>query len=69
MQYLGSHWLDDPQADTVDCVLFLLGWNLFWDVATVLGRPLRDLDPVANKIHDKLFFGNNLPAMTPEGCS
>jgi hypothetical protein len=62
-----AHWLRDPQPDAVDCVQFLLGWNLFGDVATAFGQPLRDRDATANRAYSKLFWANNLPAVTPVG--
>jgi hypothetical protein len=63
-----ARWLRDPRAEEVDSVQFLLGWNLFWDVATTLGRSLRFRDPKGSKVYDRLFWGNNLPAVTPEEC-
>jgi hypothetical protein len=51
----------------VDCKEFLNAWNLFDDVSrSVKGN--FDSDPkVTKNIYEKLFWGNNLPAVTPKG--
>ncbi len=54
------------------CEALLEGWNLIEDMAKSLGY-VNELDilsqPLFNKIYDKLFYGNNLPSVTPEGKS
>ncbi len=59
-------WLKSPSKD-VDCKEFLSTWHLFQDVsASVKG----DFDPDREQttlIYYKLFWGNNLPTVTPEG--
>jgi hypothetical protein len=60
-------WLEHPSAEEVDCDTLLSAWNLFADVAVSVGA---DLDPWADAtigVYLKLFWGNNLPAMTPPG--
>lgn len=51
-----------------DCEFLLDFWNLFGDVAYSVGRKF---EPVRTKrsdrVYNKLFFGSNLPAMTPPG--
>jgi len=61
-------WIEHPSRETIDCGLVLDTWNLFTDVRVSIGQPntLRD-DPENDDIYDKLFFGNNLPSMTPPG--
>jgi hypothetical protein len=56
----------------VNCVETLAAWNLFCDVANSVSSPNKKSFEMLNSqlgrpIYDKLFWGNNLPAMTPEG--
>ena len=47
----------------------MAAWNLFSDVAHSMpdkGSAFEHLDSQPT-IYDKLFWGNNLPSMTPEG--
>lgn len=60
-------WLIDHGTAAVYCDMFLSVWNLFKDVATSAGTTLRERDHKARKVYQKLFWGNNLPAITPEG--
>lgn len=57
-----------PEGPTaIDCDGFLAAWNLFSDVSrSISGNFDADRDRT-KKIYDKLFWGNNLPANTPEG--
>jgi hypothetical protein len=60
-------WLERPSAEEVDCDALLSAWNLVADVAVSVGA---GLDPWADAtigVYQKLFWGNNLPAMTPPG--
>lgn len=63
-------WLADPRLHDVDCVAMLNVWNLFMDVARstpVLGAPFSDAESKLDAVYEKVFFGNNLPAITPPG--
>ncbi len=56
------------RPSTIDCALLLDSWNLFTDV----GASLRwsHFDPKrrrTQKLYEKLFWSNNLPAVTPAG--
>lgn len=63
-------WCSSPTAATLDCGLVLNAWNLFADVVAIRNHPdFRVLDARAGHAYDKLFFGCNLPAVTPEGES
>jgi hypothetical protein len=65
---LVEHWLSTPDRETIDCHLFLDAWNLFGDIASSSGHA--DLERSfrgAGGVYDKLFWGNNLPAVTPPG--
>lgn len=61
-------WLAEPGADSVDPSAFLQAWNLFIDLrSSIAGRnTIRDPDG-ARRIYDKLFWANNIPAVTPPG--
>jgi len=62
-------WGKSPAAP-VDCVEALSAWNLFRDVAMSIpskGTAFEKLDSPGLPIYDKLFWGNNLPAVTPPG--
>ena len=51
----------------VDCVEFLNAWNLFDDISRSVEGNFDPDHKITKKIYDKLFWGNNLPAVTPEG--
>ncbi len=58
------------RAVPVDCVEALGAWNLFRDVAASApskGIAFGKLSSELSGVYDKLFWGNNLPAMTPKG--
>lgn len=60
-------WIETHEKDT-DCRLLLDFWNIFGDIAYSVGmrfEPVRTRR--SNKVYSKLFFGLNLPAMTPPG--
>jgi hypothetical protein len=67
-----SYNLEKLEADLsnkrfeVDCVGFLEAWNLFDDVSRSLEADFDSDHEITNNIYDKLFWGNNLPSMTPE---
>jgi hypothetical protein len=63
-----EQWLNTPDRGAIDCVLFLNAWNLSGDIASSTGnaafeRHSRSLGGV----YDKLFWGNNIPVVTPPG--
>ena len=51
----------------VDCVEFLNAWNLFGDVSVSVNGDFNSDHKITYNIYEKLFWGNNLPAVTPEG--
>jgi hypothetical protein len=54
----------------VNCSEFLAAWNLFIDVAHGVGdagAAYVASDAVLDHEYERLFFGSNLPAMTPPG--
>ena len=62
-----EEWLRKPSFKSIQCDAFLGAWNLFADVARSVGTPLDDRGELADKVYDKLFWGNNIPAVTPAG--
>jgi hypothetical protein len=63
-----ERWLDRPDSEAIDCSLFLDSWNLFTDIASSRGDSVFDRDSrAAETVYHKLFWGNNLPAVTPPG--
>jgi hypothetical protein len=61
-------WCRSPSASTVDCDTFINVWNLLNDICLTvpwLVEPFRRGH--YNVVYNKLFWGLNLPAMTPEG--
>jgi hypothetical protein len=62
-------WTKSP-AEPVNCEEALAAWNLFGDVAASVGGrgiAFQHLDSQLLAIYRKLFWGNNLPSMTPQG--
>lgn len=63
-----KYWLENPRKTAIKCDCFLVAWNLFGDVALSVQDTTFDQDrQKTSKIYDKLFWGNNLPAVTPLG--
>jgi len=58
-------WISDG-ADP-DLTVPLSIWNLAGDVARSVQKPLADRGGILDAIYDKVFFGDNLPAVTPPG--
>jgi hypothetical protein len=54
-------------ARQVDCVHLLNAWNLFADVSKSVNGGFDSNQERTQKIYSKLFWGNNLPTVTPEG--
>lgn len=50
-----------------DCSDLLAIWNLAGDVARSVNERFEDRSEVVDDVYNKLFFGNNLPSMTPPG--
>jgi hypothetical protein len=61
------NWLEEKKFD-IDSDYFLNFWNHISDLAYSVGENFYGDSKEAqiNKVYDKLFFGNNLPAITPE---
>jgi hypothetical protein len=64
-------WCGSPAAGSIEPTAFLNAWNMLEDArGSRLDVHLNDISSKrAGKIYDKLFFANNLPAVTPRGAS
>jgi hypothetical protein len=59
----------ERKDETVYCKNFLEAWNLFEDVSQSVGGNF-DIDrKLTVNIYEKLFWGNNIPAVTPDAES
>jgi hypothetical protein len=65
-------WCRQPTAESIDPSSFLNAWNILEDALSVRFYAV-NVDDItalgAEKIYNKLFFGSNLPAVTPAGES
>jgi hypothetical protein len=62
-------WCTNPHPP-VDCSHLLNAWNMLADIHASRGKAndlLRNADQRGRAIYEKLFWGCNLPAVTPEG--
>lgn len=65
---LVASWLKVPVIRHIKCNVFLSAWNLFGDLESAIVQ--RNTDGVNKRyprVYDMLFWGCNLPSMTPEG--
>jgi hypothetical protein len=58
-----------PSGQRLDADQLLVTWNLTEDLERSLGLKSRFLKARRlNRVYDKLFWAQNLPSVTPEGC-
>lgn len=62
-----ARWLQCILSADVDCKAFLNAWNLFDNVAVSVGATFRPDDTETYTVYEKLFWGSNLPVLTPPG--
>ncbi|HEX8459452.1 MAG TPA: hypothetical protein VF656_19325 [Pyrinomonadaceae bacterium] len=60
-------WLEERNVELIDPNSFNGAWNLFADVSRSINGGFDPDQELTQKIYDKLFWGCNLPAVTPEG--
>jgi hypothetical protein len=63
-------WCAAPAGEGIDCAAFLNAWNFFDDLAGLSDgaeTAYTQLSREAAACYDKLFWGCNLPAVTPPG--
>ena len=61
-------WVNAPKPLPLDCSEILSAWNLFGDVARSVPSDscaFTSMDASLGASYEKLFWGNNLPAVTP----
>jgi len=47
--------------------VLLNAWNLFGDIATSVDAEFDSDRQLSQRVYEKLFWGNNLPSVTPPG--
>lgn len=62
-----SRWLHRTLSADIDCDQFLMAWNLFSDISNSIGGEFNADHARTYPVYEKLFWGNNLPALTPAG--
>ena len=62
-----THWLEAEFEKSLDCECILNAWNMFDDVFVSIGKTFSSKSELEASIYDKVFYGSNLPAITPEG--
>ncbi len=60
-------WLRRKRPAHLNCVEFLNAWNLLADISAAIGGDFDADKAKTRQIYQKLFWGNNLPAVTPAG--
>ncbi|MCB0197043.1 MAG: hypothetical protein KDJ65_34160 [Anaerolineae bacterium] len=61
-----ADWIRAPNINNIDCETFLNAWNMLGDIEKSFERKLKEPNG-SNTVYDKLFYGNNLLSITPEG--
>jgi hypothetical protein len=62
-----ERWLKERDSELIEPDSFNGAWNLFADVSRCVNGGFDANRELTQKIYDKLFWGCNLPAVTPEG--
>lgn len=66
---LVENWLSDNKPEIVDYNPFLEVWNLFDDISISTNGNFDSDRKLTKKIYNKIFWGCNISAVTPEGKS
>lgn len=61
-------WIEKPRTLSLDCNKILNAWNFGDDVRQSIRGHSACLSKQAFRVYEKLFWGCNLPAVTPESC-
>lgn len=64
-----ENWLKESSDKIEDYNPFLDAWNLFDDISISTNGDFDKDRTLTNGIYDRVFWGCNIPAMTPEGES
>ena len=62
-----EEWLRAKDAEKIECNSFNSAWNLFADISRSINGSFDRSQKLTQKIYNKLFWGCNLPSVTPEG--
>jgi hypothetical protein len=62
-----EHWLRHASSTAIDCHAFLDAWNLFTDLSQSVHGNFDHQHKRTQRVYEKLFWGNNLPSVTPPG--
>ena len=62
-------FLKNEKTKVVECKEFSSAWNLFKDLSNSTNGNFDANKKLTKKIYEKLFWGCNLPTVTPEGKS
>ncbi len=65
-----NRWVQAPDSSGIQCVEMLNAWNLFTDIASSVqdhSDQFQAVEKRVPRVYAKLFFGNNLAAITPAG--
>lgn len=60
-------WIEAFRTAPVDCVLMLDAWNMFDDASKTMLGVLEEMPAPLARLYEKLFWGNNISAATPDG--
>lgn len=62
------YW-SETHSKEMDCNFLIDFWNLYSDIAYSVGKKLESVRTRrSDRCYNKLFWGLNLPAVTPENC-
>lgn len=61
-----DRWVHGKAAELPGCEEVLLVWNLLTDISSSLREDFEQGDDKTKQVYEKLFFGNNLPSITPD---
>ena len=64
-----KNWLNDAESKIEDYNPFLNAWNLFEDISISTDGNFDKDKKVTNGLYERIFWGCNIPVVTPEGES
>jgi hypothetical protein len=64
-----SEWIKTGNTKNVNCNKLNNAWNLFQDISLSVNVAFDSKKEITDTVYEKLFWGCNLPVVTPEGKS